>query len=79
MTSSNQIWFRIQRGISALLKLAAKLCNRANRLRSGQAVMEWVMLLGVIIVPMTLFIFAVMTSLEGFYALTSWMIALPFP
>ena len=50
-----------------------------KRGEGGQAVMEWVMLLGVIIVPMTLMIFYVMRLMEGFYAFTSWVIALPFP
>lgn len=45
----------------------------------GQAVIEWVLLLGVIIVPMIAMIFFVMNQLEGFYAQVSWIIALPFP
>jgi hypothetical protein len=66
--------------VAGALHTVAKLCQRAAGQQGGQAVMEWIMLLGVIIVPMWLLcIFPLLTLLEKFYALTSWMIALPFP
>ncbi len=37
------------------------------------------MLLGAVIVPIALLIFYFMQQLENYYAIVSWMIALPFP
>jgi hypothetical protein len=45
----------------------------------AQATVEWVMLLGIIIVPTAALIFTIMRMLEPFYSLNSWVISLPFP
>ena len=45
----------------------------------AQATIEWVLLLGVIIVPMTAVIFAIVTALQPYYSINSWVVSLPFP
>jgi hypothetical protein len=46
---------------------------------SAQATMEWVLLLGMIIVPSSALIFEIMISVGWFYSISSWVISLPFP
>ena len=45
----------------------------------AQATIEWVLLLGVIIVPMAALIFAIMAALQPYYSINSWVVSLPFP
>jgi len=46
---------------------------------TAEATVEWVLLLGCVIVPLVLFIFAVMKEVSRFYSITSWVVSLPFP
>ena len=45
----------------------------------GFATVEWILILGVVVVPTATLIFTIMVALERFYSVTSWVIALPFP
>jgi hypothetical protein len=45
----------------------------------GEVAVEWVLLLGAIIVPMTAVIFKVMDMVIRYYSVTSWCVSLPFP
>jgi len=46
---------------------------------NAQAVVEWVMLLAVIIIPIIIAMFEVLAALCKFYSVSSWAISLPFP
>ena len=43
------------------------------------ASVEWVLLIGGVILPMAALIYSVMNALSRYYSLTSWIVSLPFP
>jgi hypothetical protein len=46
---------------------------------SALATIEWILLLGAVIVPITFFIFRVSEAVAHYYSMTSWTVSLPFP
>jgi hypothetical protein len=46
---------------------------------AGLATLEWILLIGAIVVPAAFVIYEIMRALGEFYAFNSWVIALPFP
>ena len=52
---------------------------RLLRDENAQTTIEYVLLLGTIIVPMAAFILAVMDAVGRFYSVTSWVVYIPFP
>lgn len=46
---------------------------------NGLEALEWALLLGAFVVPLIAAMFEIMTLVEKFYSLNSWIISLPFP
>jgi hypothetical protein len=45
----------------------------------GLATLEWMLIIGAIVVPAAVVVYQIMRALGEFYAFNSWLIALPFP
>jgi hypothetical protein len=45
----------------------------------GAVTVEWILLVGGIVVPMAVFLFVLMDALLKVYSFTSWSVSLPFP
>ena len=46
---------------------------------AGMATLEWILLLGAMVLPMAFVVYEIMRALGQFYGFNSWVIALPFP
>lgn len=45
----------------------------------GLVIIEWILIVGAIIVPAVSMIYQILVALEHYYAINSWVVSLPFP